>query len=187
MSSSVFKLVGCSSILCIGLGLLLSFASLDAPASRAADAAAEAAPEPAPPAGQEYTGAKRCASCHFDEYMKWSKSGHSKALQLLPANFQKDPKCLKCHTTGYGEPTGFQSMPNSAALAGVGCEICHGPGSIHEEVSKPFAQVKNLTPDQEKTLRDSIWKMTPKNVCVECHQVQAHKESATPAELRKKK
>jgi hypothetical protein len=52
-------------------------------------------------------------------------------------------------------------------------------------VSKPFAQVKELTPEQEKKIRDSIWLMTPKNICVECHKVQGHHDPETPKELRK--
>ncbi|MFO7901516.1 MAG: cytochrome c family protein [Planctomycetota bacterium] len=140
--------------------------------------------EPAPQADQEYTGVKRCASCHFEEYMKWKKSEHSEAFELLTEEYETDEECLKCHTTGFGEPSGFKNMEDTPALAGVTCETCHGPGSYHEEVSKPFAQVKELTAEQEKKLRDSIWKMLPKNVCVECHMVQAHKESQTPPELR---
>jgi hypothetical protein len=156
--------------------------------ARSVGAADEAAgPEPAPPANQEFTGAKRCASCHFEQYMKWNKTAHAKAFDLLPANYKKDPKCVKCHTTGFGEASGFKDVASTPGLVGVSCEMCHGPGSEHEKVSKPFAQVKTLTPEQEKAVRDSIWKMTPKNVCIECHLVQSHKESMTPPELRKKK
>lgn len=131
--------------------------------------------EPAPPEGQTYTGSKRCAACHFDEYMSWRKTGHAKAFEILTPKYQKDEKCLKCHTTGFGEATGYKD--GEAALAGITCESCHGPGSIHEEVSKPFAKVKKLSPEQEKITRDSIWRMKPGNVCIECHGVQAHKKS----------
>jgi hypothetical protein len=154
--------------------------------ARAAEEAA-AGPEPAPPEGQEYTGSKRCASCHFEQFTSWKKTGHSKAFEILTAKYQKDPKCLKCHTTGFGEPTGFKDSTSTGALAGITCETCHGPGSKHEEVAKPFAQVKNLTPEQSKMINDSIWRMLPKNVCVECHKLQGHGKSETPAELQKKK
>ena len=139
-----------------------------------------------PPANQEYTGSKRCASCHFEQYMAWRKTGHSKAFDLLTAKYEKDEKCLKCHTTGYGEATGFKDNTSTAALAGITCESCHGPGSEHEKISQPFAKVKELTPEQEASIKGSIWLMTPKNVCVECHTMQAHKPSETPAELKKK-
>lgn len=139
-----------------------------------------------PPTDQTYTGAKRCASCHFEEYMKWKKSGHSKAFSLLTAKYETNEECLKCHVTGLGIASGFKDMESTPALAGVTCEVCHGPGSKHEEIAQPFAKVKQLTPEQDKLIRGSIWLMTPKNVCVECHQVQAHKESPTPPEMRKK-
>jgi hypothetical protein len=138
-----------------------------------------------PPADQEYVGAKNCASCHFEEYMKWRKTGHAKAFEMLTSKYEEDAKCLKCHTTGYGEPTGFKDMATTPALAGISCESCHGPGSKHVEVSKPFAKVKELTPEQSELVKGSIWLMLPKNICVECHNMQAHKDSQTPPELRK--
>ena len=142
-------------------------------------------PEPPAPADQQYTGAKRCASCHFEQYMTWKKDTHSKAFDLLTAKYEKDESCLKCHTTGHGEASGFKDKATTASLAGVTCESCHGPGSKHEEVCKPLAQVKELSPEQEKAVRDSIWLMLPKNVCVGCHQTKAHKKSSTPKEMQK--
>ena len=158
-----------------------------APVGSARPEAAETAAEATPPADQTYVGSKRCASCHFEEFMKWKKDKHSTSFDLLPKQYQKDPKCLKCHTTGYGEPSGFKDFESSASLAGTTCETCHGPGSKHEEVCKPLAKIKQLNPAQQKQAKDSIWMMIPKNVCIECHLTKAHKESATPKELRKTK
>ncbi|MBC8870259.1 MAG: hypothetical protein H8E44_12620 [Planctomycetes bacterium] len=163
--------------------LVAMLASVNLPPTQTARAGE---PEPAPPADQEYTGAKRCASCHFEQYMKWKKDPHSKAFEKLTAKYEKDEKCLECHTTGYGEPTGFKDAETSKALAGVTCESCHGPGSKHEEICKPFAQTKELTPEQEKMLRDSIWMILPDNSCLKCHVQKAHKENPTPKELRTK-
>ena len=147
-------------------------------------AAAADAPEAAAPADQEYIGAKRCASCHFEQYMSWKKTAHAKAFVVLTAKYQEDPKCLKCHTTGYGKATGYKDWDTTSSLASVTCETCHGPGSKHEEIAQPVAQVKDLTPEQEKVLRDSIWRMIPQNICVDCHKVQAHEKSSTPKELQ---
>lgn len=146
---------------------------------------ATAPPEPAPPAGQTYTGAKDCASCHFEQFMSWSKSKHAKSFELLPAKYQSDEKCLTCHTTGYGEETGFKDIKTTKALAGTTCESCHGPGSKHDEIARGYGKAK-LTPEQEKEVRDSIWLVLPGNSCVECHTVQGHKKSETPEELRPK-
>jgi hypothetical protein len=145
------------------------------------------APEEAPPAGQTYTGVKRCSACHFEQYLTWKKTGHAKAFEILTAKYQTDQKCLKCHTTGLGEETGYKDQATTSALAGVTCETCHGPGSQHEVIGQKYAKVKTLTPEQEKEVRGSIWKMKPKNVCVECHNQQAHKKSETPPELQTKK
>lgn len=141
------------------------------------------APEPAPPEGQEYVGTKKCASCHFDQFVKWKKTKHAKSFDLLTGAYQTDEKCLKCHTTGYGEPTGFKTAADND-LKHTSCETCHGPGSKHAEIAKPFTNKKPTGAD-EKLVRDSIWKMLPKNVCVTCHMVQGHHESLTPKELRK--
>jgi nitrate/TMAO reductase-like tetraheme cytochrome c subunit len=146
---------------------------------------AEATPEPAPPEGQTYTGAKACASCHFEQFMAWSKSKHAKSFELVTAEYQTNEKCLSCHTTGYGEPSGFKDLASSKALAGTTCESCHGPGSKHDEIAKAYGKEK-LTPEQEKECRDSIWMMLPGNVCVDCHTTQAHKPSETPDELKPK-
>ena len=141
--------------------------------------------EPAPPDGQTYIGIKRCASCHFDQYTIWKATKHSKTFDLLPAKYQTDATCLKCHTTGYGEATGFKTAAD-ADLKGTSCEACHGPGSKHADIAKAFANQK-ATPEQEKLARDSIWKIQPKNACVQCHVMQGHHPNPTPKELQTKK
>lgn len=141
--------------------------------------------EPAPPADQEYVGVKECASCHFKQFMSWKKTKHSSTFDLLPDEYQEDAKCLKCHTVGFGTPTGYKDSSDTT-LKGTGCETCHGPGSKHAEIAKGFGKEK-LNEAQEKEARDSIWMMLPQNICVTCHLTKAHKESATPKELRTKK
>lgn len=128
-----------------------------------------------PPEGQTYVGAKDCASCHFDQFMTWRTSPHAKAFDILPAKYRGDASCLKCHTTGHGEPTGFTSLQQTPNLVGNSCEGCHGPGSKHSEVAKSFGKQK-LTEQQDKYVRSTIYLMQPKNVCVECHLTRAHKE-----------
>ena len=140
-------------------------------------------PEPEPPADQEYIGVKKCAACHFDQFMKWKKTKHSTSFDRLTAKYEADAKCLKCHTTGFGEATGFKKATD-VDLKGTSCEACHGPGSKHAEIAKPFANQKP-TPEQEKLARDSIWMVHSKNVCITCHVTKGHHDSPTPPELRK--
>jgi hypothetical protein len=90
-----------------------------------------------------YVGSDICRGCHEDQYgsfmanSKKAKSyGSIQKMQkkLTPAEF-KD--CFKCHTTGYGEPGGFTSAEATPALKNPGCEVCHGPASLHAESGDP--------------------------------------------------
>jgi cytochrome c554/c'-like protein len=165
-----------------GIGVLLVASLTSAQQGKATAAAAKeqpgsTAPEPAPPPNQTYIGVTKCSACHFEKFQDWRKQQekHAKAFEILPASYRKDDECLKCHTTGHGEPTGFKTAADRQ-LAGITCEICHGPGSIHAEVAKPFANKKQLTPEQDKIARDSIYKILPQNICVTCHSSRAHKK-----------
>jgi hypothetical protein len=131
--------------------------------------------EPAPPANQTYVGARECAACHFEQFMTWRETPHAKAFDQLPEKYRADATCLKCHTTGHGEPSGFTSMQATPALVGNSCEGCHGAGSEHTRVAKAFGQ-KKLTPQEEAQVRDTIYLMQPKNVCAECHLAVGHKQ-----------
>ncbi len=130
-----------------------------------------------PPADQSYTGVKQCASCHFKQFMSWKKTKHAKeAFQSLPDKYKADPECVKCHATGYGAATGFKDAATTPNLVGTSCEACHGPGSKHEAIAKQFANKKKLDPDEEKSVRGSIYKVLPQNVCIRCHVSQTHGE-----------
>ncbi len=135
------------------------------------------APKPLekPPAGQTYVGSKECASCHFDQFLTWRETKHAKGFDILTAAYQEDKTCLKCHTTGHGEATGFVSKAQTPGLVGTSCESCHGPGSKHTEIAKSFGK-KKLSKDEEAFVRSSIYLMQPKNVCVQCHLSRAHKK-----------
>ncbi len=90
-----------------------------------------------------YVGAETCRGCHeaqYDSFMKNSKKAHSYASiqkmekKLTPAEFQE---CFTCHTTGYGQQGGFTSIAQTPDLKNPGCEVCHGPGSLHAESGDP--------------------------------------------------
>jgi hypothetical protein len=118
-------------------------------------------------------GAKQCGACHFDQLLQWRQTKHAKGFEILPAKYKKNADCLKCHTTGHGEPTGYVDA-KTADLAGTSCEACHGAGSKHGEIAKTFGD-KKLTAEEQAYVRSTIYKMQPKNVCVECHLMQSHK------------
>ena len=135
------------------------------------------APKPLdkPPAGQTYVGSKECTSCHFDQFLTWRETKHAKGFDVLPAKYQEDKTCLKCHVTGHGDASGFVSKAKTPGLVGASCESCHGPGSKHTEIAKSFGK-KKLAKDEEAYVRSTIYLMQPKNVCVQCHLSRAHKK-----------
>lgn len=139
--------------------------------------ASSQAPKPLdkPPAGQTYVGSKECSSCHFDQFLTWRDTKHAKAFDALPAKYQEDKTCLKCHTTAHGEASGFVSKAKTPGLVGASCESCHGPGSKHSEIAKSYGK-KKLAKDEEAYVRSTIHLMQPKNVCVTCHLSRAHKK-----------
>ena len=134
-------------------------------------AANEAAAQP--PEGQTYVGTRECAACHFEQFMQWRTTPHAKAFEVLPVKYRADSTCLKCHTTGHGEATGFKSVQETPNLVGNSCENCHGPGSKHAEVAKGFGQ-QQLNEQQQAYVRSTIHRMQPKNVCVDCHLAAKH-------------
>jgi peroxiredoxin len=82
----------------------------------------------------EYVGSAACQSCHAKEHELWAASSHAHAFKTLAkSGDQKKPDCQRCHTTGFGEPTGFPHA--GATFENVGCESCHGPGKAHVESS----------------------------------------------------
>jgi hypothetical protein len=79
-----------------------------------------------------FVGPERCLHCHEAAGAVWTQTGHAKAFDTLIArNADADPKCIGCHTTGFGMPSGFRRNQAKAPLVNVSCEACHGPGSLH--------------------------------------------------------
>ncbi len=114
----------------------------------------------------KYVGVDACIDCHED-IVKIYKQTSGKASsnesvlkmreKLTEAEFQE---CLSCHTTGYGEPTGFVSFEKTPHLAVVGCESCHGMGYLHtieqsaESISvKPTLELCTKCHDDSKITR----------------------------------
>ncbi|KPK95171.1 MAG: hypothetical protein AMJ94_00535 [Deltaproteobacteria bacterium SM23_61] len=85
----------------------------------------------------DYMGGASCLSCHQPQHENWKKTGHAKAYQtLVGEKRERDHTCLPCHTTGFGEVSGFGDV-----LENVQCESCHGPGRGHPEDGKKLPPV----------------------------------------------
>jgi peroxiredoxin len=86
------------------------------------------------PTQAAYVGSDACQGCHPSEHARWKAHPHAAALETLAEKGKAgEAACLACHTTGFAKG-GFPAAGKAAehaALAGVGCESCHGPGGDH--------------------------------------------------------
>jgi hypothetical protein len=108
-------------------------------------AAANKLPVP-PKKGQAgYVGNEACSDCHQEAVDYWKTTVHAKAWATLVERGQQfDYECINCHVTGWEQPGG-STLSHNENLRDVGCEQCHGPGSIHVDkggMEKPFAVVR---------------------------------------------
>jgi hypothetical protein len=151
-------------------GLAASFAVF------AAEAPKQAPKKEAPKS--EYVGVNKCKMCHMKEYKAWAETKHAHALENLkaatPDQLKKmnellkasvtdpgtDATCVKCHVTGYKETGGYPAADSAktAAVAFVGCEDCHGPGSAHLAV-----------PMSNKEGRKASIQHPTVETCTKCH------------------
>ncbi len=81
-----------------------------------------------------YAGERVCVECHSPVLNTVTHTLHAQAFSK--ARFHADggqtnALCLRCHTVGFGVPTGFISLAKTPQLAGVQCENCHGPAAYH--------------------------------------------------------
>jgi len=119
------------------------------------DAEAEAQKKPEPEqAAEVFANTAACVSCHVQAFAQWSFSAHKSATTTLAQEgAHKNPECLSCHTTGFGQKGGFgEPTPfNLGRYGGVQCEACHGPLAGHPE---------------DKTIRPAP---ITKETCTGCH------------------
>ncbi|MCI0691652.1 cytochrome c family protein [candidate division KSB1 bacterium] len=133
----------------------------------------------------KYVGAKACMPCHLTPksgaaYKIWQGNAHSKAFATLAtpaaqeiakkkgiADPQKDEKCMKCHDTAFGVAAA-QLAPTFKAGEGVGCEVCHGPGSEY----KAMQVMKDI--DTGKIKGETVGLVKPdEKACVKCHNAES--------------
>lgn len=113
---------------------------------------------PAPKKGEAaFVGNTSCQECHAEAFPLWEKSKHSHGWATLEEKGKQfHLNCVGCHVTGYEKPGGVCRLDKVAGREGVGCESCHGPGSIHAEDPTPKNIVRN--PGRE--------------LCVTCHNTE---------------
>ncbi|HEX4473889.1 MAG TPA: multiheme c-type cytochrome [Polyangiaceae bacterium] len=90
-------------------------------------------PTPAAKGESSYIGIEACANCHDEAYKFWQKTPHSHAYATLSDEHKEfNLDCVSCHVTGYEKPGGT-TVTHVDGLKDVQCEVCHGPGSRHED------------------------------------------------------
>jgi len=111
----------------------------------------------------EYVGTNKCKMCHSKEYTSWKTMPHAAAMAGLE---KADPKfaadlaaklkvelkdspaktdgCVTCHVVGFHLAGGYPAADSAktASVTNVGCEACHGPGSLH--VAAALADKKSV-------------------------------------------
>lgn len=108
-------------------------------------------PAPVPEGQAAYVGSERCSTCHAPAYAWWQKHAHGRAYDtLVERSKEYNLSCVGCHVTGYLKPGG-STVTHNEGLTHVGCESCHGPGSLH---------------DGDKA---GIVRAPSESLCVECH------------------
>lgn len=181
------------SALPIAVVLLVAAAPTAVPAASAPTSSSAAVA--AATTDHEYLGAKKCRPCHLPEYNSWRKSLMARSFDLLKpgvrpeaktaagldpdSDYTTDAGCLSCHTTGYGEPSGFRDLKSTPNLTGITCESCHGPGSSYSVDS--LMSLKNKNHSFESVIAAGLVYPVPAAVCQRCHNDDGpHKVSVEP-------
>lgn len=87
-----------------------------------------------PPAKGEaaFVGNEFCRKCHAAAFPTWDESRHARAYwSLEERGRQYDLDCIGCHVTGRDRPGGVCRLDQLEGRKNVGCESCHGAGSLH--------------------------------------------------------
>jgi hypothetical protein len=138
----------------------------------------------------KFEGYKKCGGCHKSQKESWLETVHAKSFDSLKPkkfakekkkakldpkkDYTKDKKCIGCHVTGFAKTGGYRTkLPKAKAkfLKGVGCESCHGPGSLyrkgHRKASNKFKKTKKTTPRKVLVKQGEIFDY--QEACNSCH------------------
>lgn len=128
-----------------------------------------------------YVGSEECGACHLKEYKSWEQTNLSKALLVLGPrkmmkikknagldpyeDYTREPKCLKCHTTG------FELKKDGSyvfAEYGIGCEACHGAGKKYSKIMR----LRGRDYKREELIEAGLY-ADFNGICEKCHNVES--------------
>jgi hypothetical protein len=129
----------------------------------------------------QYVGSGECRACHLGEahgnpYLRWISSRHAGAYWRLATDWalflalqrpyfqdmenpRADDRCLLCHSTAAQDPDALFGETFDVG-EGVGCEACHGPGSLYMD---PI-----IMSDREAFLNTG-GRIPDEGTCLSCH------------------
>ncbi|MCP4547599.1 MAG: hypothetical protein GY835_14160 [bacterium] len=121
-----------------------------------------------------YVGSDACMDCHLDgddmnHYLTWVRTNHAGAYWRLATDWSKllakfrpaysditepitEDRCLLCHLTAAQDPDAL--LASSYRIEeGIGCETCHGPGSLYLDAEvmedrEAFLAAGGIIPDE---------------------------------------
>jgi hypothetical protein len=109
---------------------------------------------PATPTNPGIVGTATCVTCHAEAEAVWKKTKHPLAWKSLEGvGKQNHLDCIGCHVNGWQKPDGVCRLDVIAGRQDVGCESCHGPGSLH--AAKPS--------------KTNITRLVDAKTCTGCH------------------
>jgi cytochrome c553 len=155
-----------------------------------------------------YIGSSKCMKCHSKQVTSWKKTALAKSMETLkpvtekdnkdlfearkkanldPAkDYSTDPKCLACHTTGYGKDGGYpekitdDNKKVAEVMGSVSCEACHGPASVYYEYKNAKRKEnKDYVFTKEELAKVGLSTPTAAT-CDACHNKDAPSQPATP-------
>ncbi len=131
----------------------------------------------------DFVGTKNCRKCHIKQWKSWGDTKMAQAFESLKPgvdteikeqlgldpqkDYTTDESCVSCHVTGWGTPTGFTSIDETPELAGVGCEVCHGPGGTYTQDG--YMTLKNKEYKRADLVAVGLTHPIDESVCVQCH------------------
>ena len=131
--------------------------------------------------GAQYTKWEASRHAHAFETLKSENASQIVKDKGLETEAWNAPECLQCHTTGYGnggyeireesfwfpaaeDKAGAKVVKRMKGLQSVGCESCHGAGSVYKSSSIMKSVYANEIDGQTVGL-----KQISKETCIVCH------------------
>jgi len=102
--------------------------------------------------------------------MQWRTTLHYHAWQTLVDKKQNhNPECQKCHTTLFGDTSGFTKVGDTPDLVNVQCVECHRPvDDVAVHISR-FRKKAGTTAAETNGQAAGDFQSVSEKTCLKCH------------------